>query len=212
MQPTDKRTDSVLTSRAGMSGKSGDKRRRQRGSPFWRFAVVCMVISLLNLPESRANETAASYKPDGAPNFDPLVFFTGRTESWGVFEDRGGAPTQTIRTVTVGRAVRGALHLEQDLFFSKNPSQHRSWDLRRVDARHFEATATDIVGVARGEVHGNLFTWTFTVATKPGNPIYNVEMTQRMYLQPGGRTMINRDTIRKFGIILAGVTEEFQKK
>ncbi len=35
-------------------------------------------------------------------------------------------------------------------------------------------------------------------------------MTQHMYLQPDGRTMINRDTIRKFGIAIAGVTEEFR--
>lgn len=32
-----------------------------------------------------------------------------------------------------------------------------------------------------------------------------------MYLQPDGRTMLNHTTIRKFGIVVAEVMEEFRK-
>jgi hypothetical protein len=83
--------------------------------------------------------------------------------------------------------------------------------MRRVDARHFEASANDIVGTARGEARGNAFVWSFTLATKPGDPLFNIRMTQHMYLQPDGRTLINRDTVRKFGLIIAHVTEEFRR-
>jgi len=145
------------------------------------------------------------------PVFDPLAFFTGHTRSWGVFENAKGEPTAEIRTETWGKVVNGELRMEQDLYFGKKPRQHRSWRMRRIDAHHFEATANDIIGTAKGEAYGNAFRWTFSLATKPGNPLFNVQMTQHMYLQPDGKTMINRDTIRKFGKTVAGVTEQFRR-
>jgi hypothetical protein len=140
-----------------------------------------------------------------------MVFYTGHTRSWGVFENRRGEATEIIRTETWGRLVGGELRMEQDLYFGRQPRQHRSWRMRRLDAHHFEATASGIIGTARGESRGNTFVWSFALATKPGSTLYNVRMTQHMYLQPDGRTMINRDTIRKFGFIVAEVTEQFRK-
>ncbi len=90
--------------------------------------------------------------------------------------------------------------------------QHRSWRIRKLDAHHYEATANDIVGTARGEASGNAFHWTFTLAASPGNPLANVQMTQSMYLQADGRSLINHTTIRKFGIAVAQVTETFRRQ
>lgn len=155
-------------------------------------------------------------KPDafanGRPLFEPEKFFTGHTRSWGIFETRGGAPTQRITTETWGHWEGSVLHLEQDLAFESGKRQHRSWRLRRLDAHHYEATANDVIGTAHGVAYGNAFRWSFTVALAPGNPLSRVRLTQWMYLQPDGRTMINRDTIRKSGIIVAQVTEEFRKQ
>jgi hypothetical protein len=159
-----------------------------------------------------AESTHFSGVSDHGPVFDPLAFYTGHTKSWGVFEDRQGVATEVIKTETFGRVVHGELRMEQDLYFGQRPRQHRSWRMHRLDAHHFEATANDIIGTARGESRGNTFVWSFTLATKPGSPLFNVQMTQRMYLQPDGRTMINRDTIRKFGYIVAEVTEQFRKQ
>lgn len=144
-------------------------------------------------------------------DFDPMKFFTGRTRSEGVFTDRAGRTKERVKTETWGRMVNGELRLEQDLYIGNKPRQRRSWRMKRIDARHFEATANDMVGTALGRVDGNTFSWTFTLATKPKNPIYNVRMSQRMTLEPGGRSMVNRSTIRKFGFFVAGVGERFRK-
>ncbi len=146
---------------------------------------------------------------DGRPTFDPLKFFTGHTRSWGVFENTRGEPTERIVTETWGRMVEGELRMEQDLYIGSKTRSHRSWRMRRIDEHHFAATANDIIGTVHGEARGNAFFWCFTLALKPGNPLFNVRMCQRMYLQPDGKTMINRDTIRKFGIVVSGVTEQF---
>ena len=163
------------------------------------------------LPRAQAAAPPPSAFADAQPVFDPLKFFTGHTRSWGVFENRSGEPTERIRTETWGRMVNGELRMEQDLYIGSKPRQRRSWRMRRLDAHHFEATANDIVGTAHGEAYGNAFRWSFTLAVEPGYPLFNVRMTQRMYLQPDGRTMIYRDTIRIFGIAVAGVTEQFRR-
>lgn len=147
----------------------------------------------------------------GRPEFAPTKFFAGRTSSFGVMENRGGAPKQTVRTNTNGRWEGDTLRLEQDLTVGESKPQHRSWRIRKLDAHRYEATANDIVGLVQGEAYGNVFHWSFTLALSPGNPLANVRMSQWMYLQPDGRTMVNHSTIRKFGIVVTQVTEQFQK-
>ena len=179
-------------------------------SPTYRLLFLSF-LCFTAFSSGQAAPIAPSAFADGRPAFDPLRFFNGHTRSWGVFENTKGEPTERITTETWGRMVKGELHMEQDLFIGNKPRSHRSWKMRRLDAHHFEATANDVVGTARGVASGNAFFWTFTLALKPGHPLFNVRMTQHMYLQPDGRTMINRDTIRKFGIVVAGVTEQFRR-
>ncbi|MGI8435629.1 MAG: DUF3833 family protein [Chthoniobacterales bacterium] len=146
------------------------------------------------------------------PLLDPVKYFTGATNSSGVMETRGGDPMRRVTTQTDGKWDGSVLLLEQELAFSDGTKQHRSWRIRRLDAHHFEATANDMVGTARGEAYGNCFHWSFTLALSPGNPLGNVRMTQWMYLQPDGRTLLNHSTIRKFGLVVAQVTEQFRRE
>ena len=147
------------------------------------------------------------------PKFDPVAFFTGHTQSWGVFEDRTGAnPSRWFTTDCIGHREKDALVLAQTFTYNDGSVQHRLWHIRRVDAHHYEATANDVVGAGEGEADGNAFHWEYTVALKPGNPLLNVRLEQWMYLQADGRTMLNRGTVSKFGVTVAQVAEEFQKK
>lgn len=178
---------------------------------FWRAGFLLAFFFVCGSAAGREAAVASPTVTEKTPLFDPLVFFTGHTRSWGVLENRSGDATSVVRTETWGRVMNGELRMEQDLFFDHKPRQHRSWRMRRVGPHEFVATANDLIGSARGKSRGNTFVWSFTLATKPGHPLYNVRMTQHMYLQPDGRTMINRDTVRKFGFLLAEVTEEFRK-
>ncbi len=159
--------------------------------------------------------SCASMKPsdfsDGRPLFDPATFFTGHAKSFGVLENRAGTPKQRVRTETSGKWAGASLELEQDLIFGDGKRQHRSWRIRRVDAHHYEATANDVIGTIHGESFGNVFHWSFKLALSPGNPLGNVRMSQWMYLQPDGQTMINHSTISKLGVVVAQVTEQFRR-
>jgi hypothetical protein len=131
----------------------------------------------------------------GRPLLDPAQFFAGRTSSSGVLEDRGGAPMKRVTTQTAGRWEGDWLYLEQDLE-TGGKKQHRSWRIRKLDAHHYEATANDLVGMARGEAYGNVFHWSFTLALSPRNPFAQVRMSQWMYLQ---RTAALCSIIRRSG-------------
>lgn len=127
-----------------------------------------------------------------------------------MIESRGGAPTKRVTTDTSGHWEANTLVLEQELTLGDGTKQHRSWRIRKLDAHRYEATASDMVGSAIGEAYGNFFYWSFTLALSPGNPFANVQMSQWMYLQPDGRTMINHTTIRKLGFVVAQVAEQFR--
>ena len=148
---------------------------------------------------------------DERPLFKPEEFFAGHTCSWGIFETKSGRPTKIIQTETTGRWDGSTLHFEQDIIIAHGRKTHRSWLIRRLDEHHYSATGTGIVGTARGEARGNAFHLEFTMDALPGNPLGHVHMSQWMYLQVDGVTMINRATVTKAGVIITEITEQFRK-
>jgi hypothetical protein len=138
-------------------------------------------------------------------------YFVGRTHSWGVFETRAGAPKEVLRGSTTGRLRGDVLQFEQDLQFSSGKKMHRSWTIRRVDGHRYEATGTGIVGAARAEARGNAVHLEFTLDAIPGNPLGRVRMSQWLYLQEGGRVLVNRAKLTKAGVKVAELTECFAK-
>ena len=143
------------------------------------------------------------------PAFDIMRFYTGHTRSTGVLESRNGKPLQRVTTETWGQLKTGRLELTQDVRMGDHPPQRRVWEIRRTDAHHFEATTQSVIGIARGESEGNTFTFAYSLALQPGNPLSHVRMKHWMYLQPDGKTMLNRVTVRKAGLLIAQISEVF---
>lgn len=142
---------------------------------------------------------------------EPVSFFGGHTRSSGVVENRGGKPTARITTQTSGTLKDSLLNIEQDLFTEGGKKNHRSWKLQLVDQNHVDATANDIDGTAHGLLYGNAFSWTFRLKLANRKFIKHARMSQHMYLMPDGKTLIIRSVIRKFSLVVAQITEQFQK-
>ena len=145
------------------------------------------------------------------PPFDILRFYTGQTRSTGYLESRGGGPLKRVATATWGHREAGELRMTQDVSFDGGPAQRRTWQLRRVDEHHYEATSPNVIGVARGEAWGNTLRLDYVLALSPGNPLSRVRMTHWMMLQPDGRTMLNAVTVKKWGVVVARITEVFEQ-
>ncbi len=165
----------------------------------------------LTLASCASRPQTPSLAVQSVPAFKVEDYFAGRTQSWGIFEDRSGAPTRVIETRTAGRLLGGVLQFEQDVMIQGKEPTHRSWFIRPLGGGRYEATGTGIVGTAEGQVTGNALHLSFTMDALPGNPLGRVHMSQWLYLQRNGRTLINRAIVTKAGVVIAEITEHFQK-
>ena len=167
--------------------------------------IACAMINLLPACE----RTSPPALGGNGPAFDPVAFFDGHIQSWGVMEKRSGAPTGWVVTDCEGHADGpDRLRMVQHLSFQNAPAQERTWTLWRTGSHHFEATANDMVGSATGETDGRTFHWRWILASSPGERLFNVTVDQWMYRIDNRSAMI-RTTISKLGIILAEVSEQF---
>ena len=144
--------------------------------------------------------------------FQPDEYFMGRVRSWGVVENRKGEPRQRFTTESIGtRESPESMTITQTFTHEDGSRQERLWKVRRLDDHHYEGTANDVVGTAKGVAYGNAFRWTYTIALKPGNPFSHVHLKQWMYLPEGSERMFTRVIVKKLGLRVAEVTESFEK-
>lgn len=145
------------------------------------------------------------------PTFDPVAFFDGHIQSWGVMEGRSGRPDGWVVTDCDGHADGpDRLRMAQHLSFQGAPAQDRTWTLWRTGPHRFQATASDMVGSASGEADGRSFHWTWVLARAPGQRPFDVTMEQWMYRLDDGSVMI-RTTVSKLGFILTEFSERFAR-
>jgi hypothetical protein len=168
-----------------------------------RWAAVGAAMSLNGCATMQPHDFAKS-----ETHFELDRYFTGHTRSWGVFENRGGAPRRFFTADSVGkRDAGGDLVLSQHFVFSDGKKQVRIWRIRRVDATHWEATANDMVGLARGEGTGNAFYWEYNIKVDAKNPLSVVHIRQWIYQPDGTDTVMTRLVITKMGLPVFEVTE-----
>jgi len=179
-------------------------------SCYMRITQIIITTSILFFITS-----CASMKPTAFADTDkklkPIDFFVGHTLSTGVIENKIGKPTARITTETHGVRMDSIISIEQNLFPEGGKKTHRSWKLKVIDEHHLDATANDIDGTAHGLLYGNNFSWTFRLKLPQRKFIKHLRMSQNMYVMPDGKTMIIRSVLRKFGIVIAQITEQFVK-
>lgn len=144
----------------------------------------------------------------------PLVlehYFLGQTRAWGMFQDRSGELKRSFEVDINGRMVNGELVMTEDFVYNDGEKSQRIWRIKRLDANHYEGRADDVIGVAKGVVHGRALNWTYTLALAVGDQTYHVQFDDWMYLQPDG-VLLNRARMSKFGIELGQVTLSFRKQ
>jgi Protein of unknown function (DUF3833) len=155
------------------------------------------------------NQPSVTTFGDAGPAFDPVAFFDGHIQSWGIIEGRTGTPTGWVVTHCEGQADGpDRVHMVQHLSFQHGPDQQRTWTLWRTGPSQFQATASDMVGTATGQSDGRSFHWTWVLASAPGERLFDVTMDQWMFRLDDRAVMI-RTTVSKLGIVLAQISEQF---
>jgi hypothetical protein len=176
------------------------------GSINQRVGWVALFVSVILL------SGCASLQPQdfksSQTRFELDRYFTGHTRSWGVFENPDGSPRRYFTCDSYGkRDSVGDVILNQYFHFSDGKTQMRDWHIHRVDSSHWEATANDMIGVARGEGSGNAFYWEYTLTLDRKNPLASVHIRQWMYQAEGTDSLMTRLIITKLGVTVFEVSE-----
>ena len=148
----------------------------------------------------------AAAAPAQAPRaFDPVAFFTGRTQGQGELKELVGKAKST-RTVSVGRVDRdGWLVLDQKVAVEGDPVRQRQWRLKLVAPGKYRGTLSDAKGPVEAEVNGQSARIRYLM--KGG-----IKVQQVLTPLPGGKAVSNRATFRKFGMKVATLNERIEKR
>jgi len=139
-------------------------------------------------------------------------YFEGRSQAWGVFEDRFGNVRRQFTVDIEGSwdETAQALTLIEDFVYSDGETERRVWELKKTGPATYEGTAGGVVGVAKGEIAGNAFNWKYTFDLPVGGSTWRVDFDDWMFLQPGG-VIVNRATVSKWGVEIGRAMIFFRK-
>lgn len=142
--------------------------------------------------------------PAASAPFDPVTWFTGASHGEGILHKLLGSPVRTS-VESVGRPDdSGGLVLDQIIREGDKPERKREWTMRRVGHGRFTGTLTDASGPVDVTVAGARATIRYPM--KGG-----LEVRQQLALQTDGTTVLNRLSVRKFGLEVAHLDETIRK-
>lgn len=160
---------------------------------------------LAALPLLIGSCNVASVLPaDESATFDPIAFFEGRTRGEGTLHKIVGSDSRVVVHSFGSRQKGGGLVLDQRIQRGTNSPSQRRWVMRPVSPGRFTGALTEAEGPVEGTVSGPRATIRYR--TKDG---FKIE--QHLALQPGGRTLLNQLSVRRFGIRVAHLDETIRK-
>ena len=144
--------------------------------------------------------------PAREPLFRPETFFAGATSGEGILSVRGKAD-RPFRVASTGQSGSdGTFVLDQTITYADGKVERRSFRMRPVDEHRYTGRLTGASGIVSGRAEGNGFHLRYTIR-KPA-----VTMEQWIYLQPNGRTSLNRGTVRILGVPVAHLSETIRRQ
>jgi hypothetical protein len=145
------------------------------------------------------------------PTLDLRQYFNGTVDAWGVFTDRQGKVVKrfTVEMLCTWQGEKGVL--DERFTYSDGTHEKRIWQLTHLGEGHYEGSAGDVVGTARGQTRGNSFRWGYTLALPVNGTVLHVNMDDWMYLM-NDRVMLNKARMSKWGFHLGDVTLSFTRR
>lgn len=145
------------------------------------------------------------------PRLEIKKYLNGPVKAWGILEDRSGKITRRFTVDMVGTWDGNNGVLDEKFVFDDGEKSSRIWKITMLDDNNFSATAADVVGNAKGSQYGNAIQMNYILDLEVKGKHYNVKLDDWMYLLDE-KTLVNKSTIKKFGITFAKLTIFFQKK
>ena len=173
---------------------------------FKKFITITSVFFFLSGCSGMALDSFKDAKPE-------LVledYFKGRTEAWGIFEDRFGKLRRQFKVTIDGTWDGKNLTLDERFKYDDGETDQRIWRITKLGKGKYEGAAADVIGIATGEASGNALNWRYDMDLKVGDGSFKVTFNDWMFLQSDG-VLINRARVSKLGVEIGSVTLFFKK-
>jgi hypothetical protein len=148
---------------------------------------------------------------DQQPRLDLEKYFIGTSDAWGMFQQRDGSVVKRFKVTIEGKKIAEQLVLDEKFEYDDGSTQQRIWRLSKQADGTWHGTADDVKGIALGQIAGNALHWQYTLLLPVSGSIYEMQMDDWMYLMDQD-TLINRTSMRKFGVELGQVTLFFRRR
>jgi hypothetical protein len=152
----------------------------------------------------------ADAAPQQEPPFDLTEYWHGTLNGWGMIQGWGGKILSRFDITFEGSWQGSEGVLREDYRYYSGATETRIWQIRALADGGYEATAPDIIGVARGQSDGAMVRFRYRLRLPLGKRQLAVTVDDRMWRLHDG-VVINRSRMKKFGIPLAYLTVFMQK-
>lgn len=144
------------------------------------------------------------------PALDIFHYFQGKTEAWGMVQDRSGKQLRRFHVTIDGEVTGDTLTLNERFLYDDGEKQQRVWHIRQIAPDRYEGSAGDIEGIATGQAAGNAFNWRYSMNVTANGSTWLLHFDDWMYLQDGTH-LFNKTEMKKFGIVVGTVTLFFTR-
>ena len=172
-----------------------------------RFLLVALALTML---VAGCSTEVTEYRQQ-QPRLDIFTYFQGKTEAWGMVQDRSGKQIRRFHVEIAGDVIGDTLTLNEHFVYDDGEKQQRVWHIRRLSDGSYVGTAGDIIGTAQGHSRGNAFNWRYTMTVKTDDSSYKLNFDDWIY-QQDAQHLMNVTSMKKFGVEVARVTLFFSKQ
>ena len=161
---------------------------------------LCIACSNINIDDYRNTE----------PKLDLFTFFSGELSASGVVRNRSGKVIRHFNADIQAHINGDTLTLNEQFLFSDGEQQQRIWQITRQDKHHYQGTANDIEGTARGESAGQALRWQYKLNLESEGRQYSVNFDDWLF-QTNSNTLINITDMSYFGFNVGEVVLVIQR-
>lgn len=145
------------------------------------------------------------------PELDLFSYFTGKTQGWGIIQDRKGTLTRQFTVDITGTITDdGKLNLHENFDWNDGEQSTRTWIIGKSNDHNYTGTAADVHKTASGSLYGNVLNWKYQLNLKVDDTNWKITFDDWMFLV-SDKILLNKATMTKFGFTVGEVTIVFQK-
>jgi hypothetical protein len=153
-------------------------------------------------------------KPEDFKGKEPRLiiekYLEGNVKAWGLLQNRSGEVTRQFSADLNGKWDGKQLILDEKFNWTDGEVQTRQWTINKIDEHHYEGTASDVVGTAKGFSYGPAFKFEYVLLVPVKGKNIKITFDDWIFMQDE-RVAINRATMTKFGFKVAELTVMFVK-